>query len=379
MIRTYKYRLQPTKKQTYLLGDLFFQMQTVYNDALNERRWYWSRSRKSITYYDQWNRIRDERHALPEEMGLLNATSIQQMLRRVDKACRSFYSGLRGAPRFKGKDRFKSIEYRYSDGCKLKGNRLYIQHVGEIRVKLHREIPDDATIKHVVVKRSVGKWYVCLMLDMPDIETPIHAGPAVGIDVGLHSLLAISDGTLVDNPRWLRGSLADLRVLNRKLSRQRRYSKGWRKTARKIGKLQEHIANQRLDFWHKTTRALAETYSTIAVENLNLAFMLKNDHLSLSAHDAALGLFRQLLSYKVEETGTKLIAVNPHNTSQVCSDCGTIVAKGLTVRVHHCGCGLTIDRDVNAARNILHKSGGWPDKALTWPVGARVALEAPPL
>lgn len=379
MIRTYKYRLQPTRKQTHLLDELFFQMQTVYNDALNERRWYWSRSRKSISYYDQWNRARGERHALPEEMGMLNATSIQQMLRRVDKACRSFYSGLRGAPRFKGRNRFKSVEYRHGDGCKLAGNRLYIQHVGKIRVKLHRDIPDDATIKQVIVKRSVGKWYVCFQIEMPDIVAPLHNGPSVGVDVGLHSLLAFSDGTRVDNPRWLRESLADLRVLNRKLSRQHRYSKGWRKTVRKIGKLQEHIANQRLDHWHKITTELARTYSTIAVENLNLSFMLRNDHLSLSAHDAALGLFRQMLAYKVEETGAQLIAVDPHNTSQACSDCGQIVAKSLSVRVHRCACGLTLDRDVNAARNILHKAVGRTAEALTWPVGACVASEAPPL
>jgi putative transposase len=103
MIRTYKYRLNPTTKQQHLLDTLLFQMQTVYNDALHERRWAWQRSRRSVTYVDQWNRIRDERHALPDEMGMLNATSIQQMLRRVDKAYRAFYKGQRGAPRYKGR------------------------------------------------------------------------------------------------------------------------------------------------------------------------------------------------------------------------------------------------------------------------------------
>lgn len=378
MIRTYKYRLSPTKKQQHLLSALFDQMQTVYNDALNHRRHEWRQSRRSITYYDQWARMRDERRRLPEEMGLLNATSIQQMLRRVDKAYRAFYKGQCGAPRFKGRNRFKSVEYRYGDGCKLTGSRLYIQHVGDVRVKLHRPIPDDAVIKQVIVKRSTGRWYVCFQLELPDPELTVHTGPAVGIDVGLHSLLALSDGRLVDNPHWLRASLAKLRVAQRRMARRKKFSSGWRKAARQVAKLQERVANQRSDFWHKTTGELAKTYSMIALEDLNLSFMTRNGNLSLSAHDAALGMFRQMLSYKVENTGSQLIAVNPRNTSQVCSGCGVIVAKSLNVRVHHCpDCGVVLDRDINAALNIL--ALGLSVRASTYPVGDCVALEAPPL
>lgn len=378
MIRTYKYRLSPTKKQRFVLDDLFFQMQTVYNDALNHRRHAWRQSRRSITYYDQWARMRDERRRFPDEMGLLNATSIQQMLRRVDKAHRAFYKGQRGAPRFKGRNRFKSVEYRYGDGCKLTGVRLYVQHIGDIRVRLHRPIPGDAVIKQVIIKRSAGRWHVCFQLEMPDPEPVTHDGPSVGIDVGLHSLLALSDGRLIGNPRWLRVSLSRLRVAQRRLSRRKRFGSGWRKAAHQVARLQGHVANQRSDFWHKTTGELAQTYSLIALENLNLAFMTRNNSLSLSAHDAALGMFRRYLSYKVENTGSRIIGVNPRNTSQVCSGCGVIVAKSLNVRVHHCpDCGLVLDRDINAALNIL--ALGLSVRASTYPVGDCVALEAPPL
>jgi putative transposase len=378
MIRTYKYRLSPTKKQTYTLAALFDQMQTVYNDALHERRWAWQRSRRSVTYCDQWKRIRDERHRLPDEMGLLNATSMQQMLRRVDKAHREFYKGKRGAPRYKGRHRFKSVEYRYGDGCKLAGNTLYIQHVGNVKVKLHRPLPDGAEIKHVVIKRSIAKWYVCLMLELPDVAPPAHTGPAVGIDVGLHHLLTLSDGGTVENPRWLRSGLAKLRVAQRRLSRRKKFSSGWRKAAGQVAQLQEHVANQRLDFWHKTTTALARQYSLIAIEDLNLAFMTRNGSLSLSAHDAALGAFRQLLSYKVENTGSELVAVPAHNTSRACSGCGAIVEKSLNVRVHRCpNCGLVLDRDVNAARNILIRALGRSVRTSTWADAPSVVLEAP--
>lgn len=380
MIRTYKYRLSPTKKQTYLLAALFDQMQTVYNDALHERRWAWQRSRRSVTYCDQWNRIRDERHRLPDEMGLLNATSIQQMLRRVDKAHREFYKGKRGAPRYKGRNRFKSVEYRYGDGCKLAGQSLYVQHVGNVKVRLHRPIPDGATIKQVVVKRTAGHWYVSFQLEMPDSVPVEHTGPAVGIDVGLHSLLALSDGKLIGNPRWLRHGLAKLRIAQRRASRRKKFGSGWRKAVRQVAKLQEHVANQRADFWHKTTTALARQYGYIAIEDLNLTFMTRNGSLSLSAHDAALGAFRQLLSYKVENTGSCLVAVSAHNTSRACSGCGTIVEKSLSVRVHRCpDCDLVLDRDVNAACNILTRALGRSVKASTYPVGDCVALEAPPL
>lgn len=375
MILTYKYRLSPTDKQSYILDELLFQMQTVYNDALNERRWYWQRSRKLVGYTEQWERIRDERYRFVDEMNLLNVTSIQQMLRRLDKSYRAFYKGQRGLPRFKGRNRFKSVEYRYGDGCKLTDDRLYVQHVGNIKVRLHRDIPDIATIKHVVIKKHVGKWYVCLMIELPDPQPISHPGTAVGIDVGMLRLATLSDGNWIDNPRWLRKSLAEKRILNRKLARQKRYGSGWRKTARIIAKLDEHIANQRKDFWHKATTKLIATYSTIVIEDLNLAFMTRGN-LSLSAHDAALGMFRQMLEYKAVEAGTKVIAVNPSGTSQICAGCGVIVKKSLNVRNHACpDCGISLDRDLNAALNIL--SRGWRDDRLTWAGTPCVLSEAP--
>src|SRR3972149_4249896 len=228
MIRTYKYRLRPTKKQGHLLDRLFDQMQTVYNDALHERRQAWQRSRRSVSFVQQWNRMRDERRRLPDEMGMLNATSIQQMLRRLDKAYQSLYKGRGGPPRFKNAQRFKSIEYRHGDGCKLTGDRLYIQHIGQPKIILHRELPPAATIRHLVVKRSLDKWHVCLMLESPDAEPARVERPAVGIDVGVHHLLALSAGTIGGNPRWLRSNLAALRMAQRRFSRRKKGGSHWR-------------------------------------------------------------------------------------------------------------------------------------------------------
>jgi putative transposase len=192
------------------------------------------------------------------------------------------------------------------------------------------------------------------MIEMPDPVVDEHPGPAVGIDLGLHSLLAISDGATVENPRWLRRSLAQLRVVQRRKDRRKQGSQRRRKAAAQVARLHEQIANQRRDFWHKTTRLLVNTYGLIALEDLPLKFMTANHHLALSAHDAGLGEFQHLLAYKAAKAGTLVVTVNPAYTSQACSDCGVIVQKDLSVRVHTCPhCGFTADRDVNAARNIL--------------------------
>ena len=362
MIRTYKYRLYPTNAQARTLDFLLWQGRTLYNAALEQRITVYKETGKGVSYYQQWAHFRDLRNASPDTLGQLNATSVQQMLRRLDKAFVAFFRRLKagetpGFPRFKGRDRFNSLEYRHGDGCKVRpGERvmLYVQNVGEVKVKYHRPLPDKAIIKHVILKRRNRKWYVCLQLDLPEPSVVPHPGPAVGIDMGLSHLLAFSDGTLVENSRWLRRSLAQLRVAQHRLSRRQKGSVRRRKAAAQVARLHERVANQRRDFWHKLTRQLADTYSLIALEDLTLAFMTANHHLALSAHDAGLAEFQQLLAYKAEGAGTQVVTVNPAYTSQACSGCGVVVKKDLSVRVHVCpDCGLTLDRDVNAARNIL--------------------------
>jgi putative transposase len=365
VIRTYKYRLYPTNAQEKALDFLLWQGRLLYNAALEQRITTYRKTGERVTYYQQWAYFRDRRRASPDTLGQLNATSMQQLLRRLDKAFRAFFRRLKagekpGFPRFKGPNRFNSLEYRYGDGCKLRfddRNRalLYVQNVGTIKVKYHRPLPDEAVIKHVILKRRNSKWYVCLMLDLPKVAARVHSGPAVGIDVGLHHLLALSDGTTIENPRWLRSSLAKLRVAQRRMARRKKGGNRWRKAAAQVARLHERIANRRRDFWHKLTRQLVQTYGLIALEDLTLKFMTANHHLALSAYDAGLAEFQQLLAYKAENAGTQVVTVNPAYTSQVCSACGAIVEKDLSVRVHHCSaCGLTLDRDVNAACNILY-------------------------
>jgi putative transposase len=389
MLRTYRYLLRPNTEQARQLDFLLWQSRLVYNAALEQRITTYQATGKRVNYGTQWPHFRDLRHENPDTLGQLNASSLQHVLRRLDKSFAAFYRRLQvgeksGFPRFKSRSRFKSIEYTYGDGCKLRQEehgrrRFYVQNVGEMRICYHRATPDDASIKHAVIKQVGERWYVCLMLEVPDPVTKrAPTGKRLGIDVGLKSLAALSSGEMIDNPCWLRENLTKLRRLQRHVSRQVKGSSRQRETYRQVARLHAHIANQRADYLHKASHRLVAENDLIAIENLSPGFMNHNGHLSLASYDAGFGLFRQMLEYKAEEAGAQVITVNPSNTSQVCSGCGSMVPKGLSVRVHACpDCGLVLDRDVNAARNILtlalNTSLGRSDQVVTYPFGESVA------
>ena len=210
MTRTFRYRLLPRRSERKALDFILEQGRLLYNDALEQRVETYKASRESLSYPDQWDHFRDERNANMNTLGQMNAASVQQLLRRLDKSFRAFFRRLKagekpGFPRFKGRNRFHSVEYRYGDGCKLRENHrgrkvFYIQNVGEVKMKDHRPIPEDARIKHVVLKKSLGRWYVCLQAELPDPDPGPNLNPAMGVDMGLKSLLAFSDGTLIENP-----------------------------------------------------------------------------------------------------------------------------------------------------------------------------------
>ena len=366
MFRNYQYRLKPTAEQEIALDFLFWQGRKVWNEALAQRIAIYEEKRGNLNAMDQWPRFRDLRSSEPDALGKLSASAMNYVLRRLDKAFNAFYRRVKekkskpGFPHFKNRYTFNSLEFKYGNGCKLRYDKtnnpwLYVMNVGLIKLTYHRPIPNDATAKQIVIRRHANEWDVSIMLQTPDVQNKrAFTGQDVGVDTGLLSLLAYSDGTLVDNPRWLRESLVKLRVLNRRAARQVKGSKRQKQTYAQIAKLHNHIANQRKDFWHKITRGLVVDYDLIAIEDMTYAFMNQSKHLARSSYDAALGMFKPLLAYKAEETGARLAIVNPRNTSQLCSGCGEVVGKNLKVRIHRCSnCGLTINRDVNAARNIL--------------------------
>ncbi|MBL8133297.1 MAG: transposase [Anaerolineae bacterium] len=360
---TYQYRLYPRRAEAKRLDTLLYQGKLVYNFALEVCKNTYEATGESVKALSLWRYFRDWRNSQPEAERVLNASSVQHLLRRLDKAYAAFFRRIKagekaGHPRFKSHDRFNSVEYTYGDGVKLvQDDRrvlLYVHRIGSLKVKVHRRLPTGAVIKHVVIKRKAGGWYVNLQLEVPTPEFVPNGQPLVAGDVGMLRLLTLSDGTGIDNPRWLRGTLKKLRRAQRRLSRRQKGSNRRRKARRQVALLHEQVANTRRDFWHKVTTALVNTYGAIALEALNLNFMLRNGRLSLSAHDADLGIFYALLDSKAANAGCTVVCVDPAYTSQICSGCGCLVEKDLRVRDHDCPhCGLTIDRDLNAARNIF--------------------------
>jgi putative transposase len=379
MLRTYRYRLYPNEEQRNALSEILWVACWLYNRALDYRRKRWNESRCSVSYYEQAGMWKDWRNEELEDnqLRLLNMSAGQQVLRRLDSNYKQFLKGKRGFPRFKKASRFNSVNYKPGDGAQVKTNRLYVQNVGLVKVRWHRELP-EGKIKNIVVLRKPSDWYVLFQVDVPEQPVEKSTNPPVGMDMGITHALALSDGTTLDSPKSLQASLRKLRVLQRSVSRKKKGGKNRRKAVQKVARLHEHIANRRSDWWHKTTRNLIDTYGTIVLEDLSLKFMLQNGHLSRSAHDIGLGMFRTMLDYKANQAGVEIVMVNPRNTSQACSGCGSIILKDLSVRVHRCpDCGLVLDRDVNAARNIL--ALGHRVWELTWPVGASVSQDTPPL
>ena len=381
MRRSYEYRLYPNREQSEALEVILIQSRLLYNEALAHRRDVYKQTGQGVSFYNQCTRFKDDRKARVEDFGLLNASSVQCLLYRLEKSFKAFFRRIKagekpGFPRFKNAARFRSVEYHHGDGCRLKDSAFYIQNVGDVKIRLHRPVPEGC-LKHVVLTRKTGhRWFVCFQGDDGEVAPPLRSGKAVGIDQGLSTLLAFSDGTLINNPRWLRSSLRKLRKANRSLARKVKGSHNRWKQAQRVARLHERIANQRKDYWHKLTARLVEHFARVAVEDLKLKFMTQSKTLALSAHDAGLGMFAAMLEYKAERAGTAVVAVDPRYTSQQCSQCGRIEKKALSVRWHSCPCGYELDRDVNAAVNILNAARYGPKGGNVDPVGSSVALEA---
>jgi len=328
----------------------------IYNAALAERRYAWKMQRKSLNYYDQQAEIKELRKALPE-VAQLNFTATEDITRRLDKTFKAFFRRIKngekvGYPRFKNYHRFNSITFpSYGDGIKIRDNRVYIQNVGLVKIKLHREL--EGQIKTVTIKRQCDKWYV-IFSNMVVVNLPPISNKQIGIDVGIESFATTSDNEFIRNPQYLKISQRQLKTAQRKVSRKKKGGNNRRKAIKLLAKQYLRIKNQHKDFAHKVSRKIVNTYGFIAVEDLQINNMVKNHHLAKSINDASWGRFINILAYKAEWAGRQFVRVNPNGTSQTCSVCGINVTKDLSVRVHNCpNCGISLHRDFNSALNIL--------------------------
>ena len=265
-----------------------------------------------------------------------------------------------GFPRFKSKDRTVP-RFAYTTGFRLiQGDpkALKLPKVGRVHCMENVTARvGDARVLRVTVSRRAGRWYAALTVERDDQAVRrAPQGGAVGIDLGVKTLATLSDGTVIENPRPLRKSERKLKKAQKALSRKTVGSNRRAKARVKVARLHARVANQRLDAMHKATTWLAGTFSEICVEDLHVAGMVKNRRLAKAVSDASFAEFRRQLEYKTARTGAQLHVIDRwYPSSKTCSKCGRVKAKlSLSERTYKCdGCGLVIDRDLNAAVNIL--------------------------
>lgn len=367
MERTYKYRLLPTSKQRIVLLNALDACRWLHNACLEQRIIGWRSHHRTITYVEQSRELPGIMATLPQFKSVPHHV-LQRAMRRLDRAYTAFFRSVKkrrmggatpkvGFPRFKSRDRYRSLEFD-TTAFHIDRDQAVLSKVGRIRFIEHRPIPKEGRVVLATVKcDAVGDWWVSFAMDLPEpVERPIVR--VLGVDLGLHSLIATSDGQTVDAPRCLRRNLSKLRCEQRRLSRRIKGSKNRQRQRMVVARLHRKVGYQRSDFLHKLSRQLVDACDAVVFEDLRIKNMQRNPRLSLSIADAGWNELVRMTTYKAEGAGGKVVRVNPAGTSQECSGCGANVPKSLSTRVHRCACGLVLDRDVNAARNILTRGLG---------------------
>ena len=378
LILTYKYRLLPTKQQHARLDAILREQWDLYNTCLRSRIDHYARAThanvrrsalgldkiaESISRYDQQKQLTQWRQQDPENR--VTPVDVQRSaLRRLDAAYKSFFARVKkkaekaGFPKFCPRDEYLSFDTANAGTIQWDGKRVRMKSIpGGIRVHLHRPIPQNAEMRSAKFIKEDRRWFICFAFKFskPVMKTN---GSARGFDLNVSNTAAISDGRIVVNQKPFKASETVLAAANQALamfpknkrSRKRRQAKGH------LRAVHRKIARQRNTRQHQLTAHWAREHRLLAIEDLNVKGMVQGI-MPKAMHDASMGGIRQKLEYKCVREGTRLIAVNPAYTSQACSQCGTIVPKTLSDRLHSCpSCGLVIDRDVNAARVILRRA-----------------------
>jgi putative transposase len=364
MILTFRYRLLPTKPQHRTLESILESQRQLYNAALEERIDAYRKANVTRTYFDQTKALTEWRQEDPDASALPVALQ-RATLKRLDEAYKAFFrrvksGGKPGFPRFRGKGWFDSFGFRTFRGISMKAGRLRFKGMpGALRVHLHRPMPAEAVVRSCIFKRDVKGWIVGFAAELP--TPPLREGErAVGVDLGITTCAALSDGAMIPSLKAARVAEKRLRTAQRALARKKRGSKGRGKARTEVRRCHAATVRQRANHLHQASARLVRDYDVIAIEALQVKGLARGN-LAKDVHDASWAKFISFLRYKAARAGARLIEVDPRNTTQDCSGCGAKVPKELGDRQHECPhCGLSIDRDLNAARNILHRAGVVP-------------------
>lgn len=404
MRTAYQYRLRLTKQQQSTI-DMWMELcRRQYNYRLGERFNWWEQNRCDINscplichlpelkdrpdFYSQKRDLVNTKQLFSEYKEIPSHT-LQDVIARVEKTFDRWLKGdsngkRSGKPRFKGQGRYRSIAF--PDPVKpehIKGNLIQLPKIGNLKVILHRPIPDGFKIKTAAIVKKADGYYITLSLQDSSVPELTPEMPTldntIGIDMGLKSFLVDDSGEEVVIPQYYRKSERRLKKIHRSLSRKKKGSNRRKKAIKRVAKAYLKVSNQRKDFHYKTAKKLLNKGKNIGHEDLNIKGIART-RMAKSTHDAGWGQFLQILSVKAANAGLMTIAVNPNGTTQECSSCGQKVPKTIQDRWHECQCGCYEDRDHNAAKNIKYRAVGHPVfKAQEMPDGIPGVTEKPAL
>lgn len=368
---TYEFKLKPTQNQIAMFEEWLGTHRRVYNYALAERKdWYKSRrcqvnacslhscyiipaDTPRPTFASQCKSLTVARKD-SECLKRVNAQSLQQTLRRLEKAFVSMWEQNHGFPRFKKSGRMRSFSFPQLGQNPLTNGFVKLPVIGTVKVRQSRSIPDGGIIKQARVVKRVSGWYVMLTVQWEvSVPQPLPHGAFVGIDVGLTNFVATSNGLLVKRPRFFVDAQRKLKLLQQRVERKPLGSNNWKKAQTKVAKLHEYVANCRKDWHRKLSHQICDGAGMVFVEDLNLVG-LSRGMLGKHCLDAGFGQFFNILEQTCFKYDVYFQKVDARKTSQICPNCGTETGKKeLSERTHACSnCGYTTDRDVAAAQVV---------------------------
>lgn len=364
LMRTYKYRLLPSKGQHKRLRAALDHSRDLYNAGLQERIEAYRHIGQTLRYKTQSAGITELRK---DPTFTEFPVSLQRWpLKQLDHAFAAFFRRLKagqkpGHPRFKGRDWYKTFGFTDRWGWEIEGSRLRMKGIGRVRLHLHRPLPSRPL--SCAVKKDTKGWSVILYCET-EAQPLQRTGQSIGLDLGISAFVATSEGEVIPSYRAARKAHTEMRRRQRHLARCKRGSNNRRKLKTRLAAVHGRVVNARQTHSHQVSARLVRENDLIAIENLNVkglaASMLARD-----VHDAGWSTFTKMLLYKAESAGRTVTKVDCKYSSQTCPACGEIKPKALSERTHRCDCGCVLDRDVAAAKIIL-------SRAVPGPVGHNV-------
>lgn len=363
MEKAFKYRIYPNKKQQELIQKTFGCVRFIYNYYLDKRINEYEENKKTLNFYDcckDLTNLKKELQWLKEP----DKCSLQNTLKNLEFAYQKFFTEHSGYPKFKSKkNRHQSYRTNFmktSAGGNIKflSNHIQIPKVGKVKCK-GKLIPQGRILNATISQEPNGHYYISLCCTDVEVQQFSKTEKNIGIDLGIADFAILSDGTKIENLRFYEKSEKKLAKLQRELSRKTIGGSNWNKTRIKVATLQKHISNQRKDFLQKLTTQLVKDYDIICIEDLDVSELKETDNTTRNKHvsDVSWSEFRRMLTYKCEWYGKKLSVVDRYYpSSQICHVCGNRDGKKtLDIRSWKCKCGAVLDRDINAAVNILNE------------------------